>query len=135
MYFIASKGVFAGKREGKYYGNWQGADLYLTEDRKEIQKDKLYLLGSVLYAWNEQDGTLAEACGTGGGNTINVSEKYPLAEGYYTLATAIKTVEDKLRAKGRCVTFEVSQGKYQTKQFAGTCLLYTSDAADEAGMV
>ena len=122
VYFIASKGVFAGKREGKYYGNWQGADLYLTEDRKEIQKDKLYLLGSVLYAWNEQDGTLAEASGTGGGNTINVSEVYPLETGYYTLATAIKAVEEKLRAKGRCVTFEVSQGKYQTKQFARTNL-------------
>lgn len=122
VYFIASKGVFAGKREGKYYGNWQGADLYLTEDRKEIQKDKLYLLGSVLYAWNEQDGTLAEASGTGGGNTINVSETYPLETGYYTLATAIKAVEEKLRAKGRCITFEVSQGRYLTKQFVGTNL-------------
>lgn len=25
VYFIASKGVFAGKHEGKYYGNWPGA--------------------------------------------------------------------------------------------------------------
>lgn len=122
VYYISAKKIFAGKRAGKYVSNWSGADLYLNENRTEIRKDKLYLLGSVLYAWNEADGTLAEASGTGGGNTINVSEKYPLAEGYYTLATAIKTVEDKLRAKGRCVTFEVSQGKYQTKQFAGTNL-------------
>ena len=122
VYYISAKKIFAGKRAGKYVSNWSGSDLYLNENRTEIRKDKLYLLGSVLYAWNEADGTLAEASGTGGGNTINVSEKYPLAEGYYTLATAIKTVEDKLRAKGRCVTFEVSQGKYQTKQFAGTNL-------------
>jgi len=123
VYFIASKGVYAGKHEGKYYGNWPGADLYLTEDRKSIRKDKLYLLGSILYAWNEQDSTLAEASGTGGGNTINVSEAYPLDTGYYTLGTAIRAVEEKLRAKGRCITFEVSQGRYLTKQFVGTNLV------------
>ena len=122
VYYVASKNIFAGKSEGKYYDNWLDADMYLTDNRTAIRKDKIYLLGSILYTWNEQDGTLAEAGGTGGGNTINVSEKYPLSEGYYTLATAIKAVEAKLRAKGRCVTFEVSQGKYQTKQFAGTNL-------------
>ena len=57
-----------------------------------------------------------------GGNTINVTEEYPLANGYYTLATAIAAVEAKRRAKGRCVTYEASQGKYVTKQFVGTNL-------------
>ena len=77
VYFIASKGVFAGKHEGKYYGNWPGADLYLTENRNEIRKDKLYLLGSVLYAWNEAGGELSEITGSEGGNTINVTATYP----------------------------------------------------------
>ena len=120
VYYVASKNIFAGKSEGKYYDNWLGADMYLTDNRTAIRKDKIYLLGSVLYTWNEADGTLIEAGGTGGGNTINVSEKYPLPDGYYTLATAIKAVEAKLRAKGRCVIFEASQGKWLTKQFVGT---------------
>lgn len=120
VYFIASKGVFAGKHEGKYYGNWPGADLYLTENRNEIRKDKLYLLGSVLYAWNEAGGELSEITGSEGGNTINVTATYPLEAGYYTLGAAIKVVEEKKRAKGCCITFEESLGKWRTKQFVGT---------------
>lgn len=57
-----------------------------------------------------------------GGNTVNVTEEYPLGSGYHTLSSAIRAVEAKRRAKGRCITFEASQGKYVTKQFAGTDL-------------
>ena len=61
--------------------------------------------------------------GTGsGGNTYNVTEEVPLQSGYYTLATAIAAVDEKYRYKGRCVTYEVSQGKWETKQFTGTSL-------------
>lgn len=122
VYYVSSKNVFVGKSGNMYVNNWSDADIYMNEDRTEIRKDKLYLFGSVLYAWNETDGELAEVNGTGNGNTINVSELYPLTEGYYTPATAIKAVEEKLRTKGRCVTFEVSQGRYLTKQFVGTNL-------------
>ena len=85
-------------------------------------KDKLYLLGETLYAWSEEEGTLVEASGKGGGNTINVSETYPLENGFYTLATAIVAVEEKRRKKGACITFEAAQGKWITKQFLGTNL-------------
>lgn len=57
-----------------------------------------------------------------GGNTYNVTEEVPMDSGYYTLETAIKAVETKYRAKGRCVTYETAQGKWVTKQFVGTSL-------------
>ena len=61
--------------------------------------------------------------GTGsGGNTYNVTEEVPLESGYYTLATAIAAVNEKYRQKGRCITYEASQGKWETKQFVGTSL-------------
>lgn len=63
---------------------------------------------------------MAEITGSGGGNTINVTSAYPLETGYYTLATAIKAVEEKKRVRGCCITFEESQGKWRTKQFIGT---------------
>ena len=60
--------------------------------------------------------------GGSGGNTYNVTEEIPLESGYYTLATAIVAVEEKKRAKGRCITYETAQGKWETKQFIGTSL-------------
>ena len=60
--------------------------------------------------------------GGSGGNTCNVTEEIPLESGYYTLATAIVAVEEKKRAKGRCITYETAQGKWETKQFIGTSL-------------
>lgn len=61
--------------------------------------------------------------GTGsGGNTYNVTEEVPLESGYYTLATAIAAVNGKYRQKGLCITYEASQGKWETKQFVGTSL-------------
>lgn len=62
------------------------------------------------------------ATGGSGGNTYNVTEEIPLESGYYTLATAIVAVEEKKRAKGRCITYETVQGKWETKQFIGTSL-------------
>ena len=102
------------------------------ETRKNAEETKTdgtkYIIGIGGY-----DGTNAGASGVQslqevmeevgpGGNTINVTEEYPLQSGYYTLATAIAAVEAKRRAKGRCVTYEASQGKYVTKQFVGTSL-------------
>ena len=62
------------------------------------------------------------ATGGSGGNTYNVTEEIPLESGYYTLATAIVAVEEKKRAKGRCITYETAQGKWETKQFIGTSI-------------
>lgn len=61
--------------------------------------------------------------GTGsGGNTYNVTEEVPLDSGYYTLETAVAAVNEKYRHKGRCITYEAAQGRWETKQFVGTSL-------------
>lgn len=122
VYYVTSKRIFVGKFAGQYVSNWSGADFYMSEDRTTIRKDKLFLLDSTLYAWNEKAAGLIEVCGAGGGNTINVTQAYPLSSGYYTLATAIVAVEGKRRVKGCCLTFEINQGKWVTKQFVGTDL-------------
>ena len=122
IYYVTAKKLFVGKNGTIYSMSWKGCEMYndLAADPMSARKDKLYLLGDTLYAWSEEEDALVEASGTGGGNTINVTETYPLDNGYYSLATAIVAVEDKMRAKGRTITYEVSQGKWETKQFVGT---------------
>ncbi len=138
VYYISSQKLFAGRSGENYSTSWNGFEMYndLHSDPQTVRKDKLYLLGDRLYAWSEEEGDLVEASGKGGGNVINVTETYPLAEGYYTLATAIAAVEENLRVKGACVTYEVAQGRWETKQFAGTNLASwesTSSWADFGG--
>ena len=125
--YVLSAKRFAYLLNGKYYGNWgvEGvprADLYMDAGRTEILKDKAYVCGGVAYVWSEEEENLVEISGSGGGNTYNVTEEVPLEDGYYTLATAIVAVEEKKRAKGRCITYETAQGKWETKQFKGTSL-------------
>lgn len=121
--WLRSAKKFAYEVGGKYYNNWsvEGVPVAtLYHDAGVLLKDKVYVMGSSFYVWSEEEGDLVEISGSGGGNILNVTEAYPLASGYHTLATAIAAVEAKLRGKGRCVTYEVSQGKWETKQFTGT---------------
>ncbi|MCR5394165.1 MAG: hypothetical protein K6E86_02060 [Bacteroidales bacterium] len=129
IYYLQSAGCFAAKSGDVYYGEWDTADLYMSADRTQILKDKIYLLGETLYAWSEDDATLTEASSSGGGNTINVTTVYPLESGYYTLSTAIAAVEEKRRCKGCCITYETTVGKWETKQFVGTSLTTWTETA------
>ena len=104
----------------RYCNNWIGADMYMNNVRTEVLKDKAYVCGGVVYVWSDEEENLVEISGSGGGNTYNVTEQVPLESGYYTLETAIAAVEGKARAKGRCITYETAQGKWETKQFKGT---------------
>ena len=122
VYFDISRKSFVGKTGANYVNNWGGADLFMNADRTEILKDKVYLLEDVPYVWNSEEDTLVETGGHGGGNTYNVTTEVPLESGFYTLETAIKAVAVKQRAKGRCVTYESSHGKWETSQFVGTSL-------------
>lgn len=121
--------AFYGKVEGRYCNNWPQADLYMNEGRTEVLKDKAYVCGGVVYVWSEEEDNLVEISGSGGGNTYNVTEEVPLGSGYYTLETAIAAVEEKVRAKGRCITYETAQGKWETKQFKGTSIESWEQAA------
>lgn len=117
------KKVFCGLVSlNRYCNNWVGADMYMNDVRTEVLKDKAYVCGGVVYVWSDEEENLVEISGSGGGNTYNVTEQVPLESGYYTLETAIAAVEGKARAKGRCITYETAQGKWETKQFIGTSL-------------
>ena len=120
VYYDTVNKAFYGKVEGRYCNNWPQADLYMSEGRTEVLKDKAYVCGGVVYVWSDEEENLVDISGSGGGNTYNVTEQVPLESGYYTLETAIAAVEGKARAKGRCITYETAQGKWETKQFKGT---------------
>ena len=129
VYYDTVNKAFYGKVEGRYCNNWPQADLYMNEGRTEVLKDKAYVCGGVVYVWSEEEDNLVEISGSGGGNTYNVTEEVPLESGYYTLETAIAAVEEKVRAKGRCITYETAQGKWETKQFKGTSIENWEQAA------
>lgn len=120
VYYDTVNKSFCGKNGNIYCNNWPGADMYMNDVRTEVLKDKAYVCGGVVYVWSDEEENLVEISGSGGGNTYNVTEQVPLESGYYTLETAIAAVEGKARAKGRCVTYETAQGKWETKQFKGT---------------
>lgn len=120
VYYDTVNKSFCGKKGKIYCGNWPGADMYMNDVRTEVLKDKAYVCGGVVYVWSDEEENLVEISGSGGGNTYNVTEQVPLESGYYTLETAIAAVDGKARAKGRCITYETAQGKWETKQFKGT---------------
>ena len=120
VYYDTVNKAFRGKKGDGYCNNWPGADMYMNNVRTEVLKDKAYVCGGVVYVWSDEEENLVEISGSGGGNTYNVTELVPLESGYYTLETAIAAVEGKARAKGRCITYETAQGKWETKQFKGT---------------
>lgn len=120
VYYDTANKSFCGKNGNIYCNNWPGADMYMNDVRTEVLKDKAYVCGGVVYVWSDEEENLVEISGSGGGNTYNVTEQVPLESGYYTLETAIAAVEGKARAKGRCITYETAQGKWETKQFKGT---------------
>jgi hypothetical protein len=120
VYYDTVNKAFRGKKGDGYCNNWPGADMYMNNVRTEVLKDKAYVCGGVVYVWSDEEDNLVEISGSGGGNTYNVTEQVPLESGYYTLETAIAAVEGKARAKGRCITYETAQGKWETKQFKGT---------------
>ena len=120
VYYDTVNKSFCGKNGDIYCNNWPGADMYMNDVRTEVLKDKAYVCGGVVYVWSDEEENLVEISGSGGGNTYNVTERVPLESGYYTLETAIAAVEGKARAKGRCITYETAQGKWETKQFKGT---------------
>lgn len=110
-------------KDKKYYTSWAadgGRSMALFLDGQTVKQDKVYACGESLYVYS--GGDLVEISGSGGGNIYNVTSEAPLADGYYTLQTAIAAVEAKQRRKGLCVTYETAQGKWETKQFVGTSL-------------
>jgi hypothetical protein len=123
VYYDTERKLFYVTENAVNYRSFPEVSLY-ADDNYVPRRNKVFLCGDGIYVWSEEENDLvaASGAGTSGGNTINVSEDYPLERGFYTLLTAVKAVEEKRRYYGRCVTFESSTGKWTTKQFVGSSL-------------
>ena len=135
VYYDDVHKIFVAKYADGYAGNWQGADMYMDDTRSTVLKDKVYLCGSTIYAWNEDEGTLTEASGGGSGSGYyNVTLEIPLASGYYTKDTAVAAlagvkIKD-AQKPGMIITFEEAAGKWVDYRFEGTSIdSFTSAAA------
>ena len=129
--YIKSLKLFAYSVGGKYYNSWSSAvaaspDLFLTDTRTAILKDKVYICGDTLYTWSEEEGDLAVVSGSGGSGSgfYNVTKEIPLPGGYYTKGTAVAALAgadiDDDDKQGMIITIEVSAGKWEEYRFEGT---------------
>ena len=87
VYYISSKKIFAGKSGNRFVNNWTDADMYLNDDRTAICKDKVYLLGADVYAWNKKADTL---------ESITVTLQKSLAEESKTRKEEFDHLDDKI---------------------------------------
>lgn len=82
--------------------------------------------GKVAYAsqlWDEEQQKFqSEINKMSKGNTLNVNEAIPLTSGYYTLEKAIAVIKQSMRKAGLCITYQISDGHWETKQYLGTGL-------------
>lgn len=67
----------------------------------------------------EQGKFLSEINKASGGNVLNVTKQFPLESGFYTLATASAAIAKEFRSHGLCITYQISEGHWETKQFLG----------------
>lgn len=125
--YDAAQKVFCGiVGLNKYCNNWVGADMYMTENRTEILKDKIYLCGATAYVWSEDEGTLVEFNGSGSGSGFyNVTNEQPLSGSkYYDKDTAIAALEDAdikdENKPGMILTFEKSAGVWVDYRFTAS---------------
>lgn len=106
-----------------YFISWPSSDTYINS-AGDILKDRLYLAGEKLYSWNSTVNKLTLA--GGGGNTLNILGDGE-STGSYTLMTAIQKVPVDARKNGKCITYPLGDGKWETKQFTGTDIANWSD--------
>lgn len=119
---------FVAREGANYYRDWADASLYNDPTAvSSIYKNKLYLFGASMYVWSDEEGGLVEASGSGSGSGFyNLTVEQPLANGYYTLETAVAALADadidddaKL---GMIITFEVSAGKWVDYRFCASSI-------------
>ena len=131
LFHIGRKAFFVVDSASIWYKAWLNSEMYnsLNEDTYEYHahKNKMYLLGSSIYVWDDEEATLVETSGSGSGSGFyNMTTEQPLASGYYTLETAIAALAnagiDDDAKPGMIITFEVSAGKWVDYRFCATSI-------------
>lgn len=109
-----------------YLEMWNGMEAY-ADDRGAPLKNKIFLCGATMYVWSDEEEALVEASGSGSGSGFyNLTVEQPLANGYYTLETAIAALAnadiDDDAKPGMIITFEVSAGKWVDYRFCASSI-------------
>lgn len=118
-YCVSRKGFVV--NDAGWFTGWKESGLY-NDSSGTLLKDKLYLLGGTVYAWDEDKEELAELSGGGSGSGFyNVTNEQPPASGYYTKETAIAAlanadIKDEEKP-GMILTFENSEGEWEDYRF------------------
>lgn len=81
----------------------------------------LAAMNSRLEALSSAQTTLAQAMEQRrDGNTLNITAQFPPAQGFHTLQSARQAVPENRREQGVCLTYEVSEGQWETRQWVGS---------------
>ena len=118
-YCVSRRGFVV--NDAGWFTGWKESGLY-NDSSGTLLKDKLYILGGTVYAWDEDKEELAELSGCGSGSGFyNVTGQQPPASGYYTKETAIAAlanadIKDEEKP-GMILTFEKSEGEWEDYRF------------------
>ena len=123
--YVLAKKTFANRVSGQYFVWWDTADAYIDSKTSTLYKDKVYLCGSSLYVWSDEESNLVEVSGSGSGSGFyNLTIEQPLASGFYTKETAVAALANaKIKDEnkpGMIMTFEVTAGKWEDYRFMAT---------------
>lgn len=82
IYYDKTNKRFCAKKGNRYYNNWgigndvNAASMYLDDGRKTPRKDKIYVCGTNLYVWSDEEGNLVVYGATAQGGVKGTSKNY-----------------------------------------------------------
>ncbi len=82
VYYDIKNKRFCAKKDGHYYNNWgigdntNAASMYLDDSRKNPRKDKIYVCGTNLYVWSDEEGNLVVYGATAQDGVQGTSKNY-----------------------------------------------------------
>lgn len=82
IYYDKTNKRFCAKKGNRYYNNWgigndvNAASMYLDDGRKTPRKDKIYVCGTNLYVWSDEEGNLVVYGATAQDGVKGTSKNY-----------------------------------------------------------
>lgn len=82
IYYDKTNKRFYAKKGNRYYNNWgigndvNAASMYLDDGRKTPRKDKIYVCGTNLYVWSDEEGNLVVYGATAQDGVKGTSKNY-----------------------------------------------------------